>query len=50
MSDDNLEKRIEQLETKLGILEDVHALRRLHLNQKTKNRFTVLQVATTFRI
>jgi hypothetical protein len=30
MSDDNLAKRVEQLENKLGILEDVHAVRRLH--------------------
>ena len=30
MSDDNLAKRVEELENKLGILEDVHAVRRLH--------------------
>ena len=30
MSDEDLRKRIEELEYKLGILEDVHAIRRLH--------------------
>ena len=30
MSDDDLKNRVEELEDRLGTLEDVHAIRRLH--------------------